>query len=136
MFLQNGLMLIQDGLGARIMNSQLKSPWFKSRCRQHLLPWRRSSVFVSFQKKTSTCLHHTHTHYTHFRGNRVVDHLGLCDIQIISLLKIIHINRDGFGKMHCKKLIIFVGSSPSQGDIFFLKSDLNWAFSYILIIRN
>ena len=22
-------------------------------------------------------------------------------------------------KMHCKKLIIFVGSSPSQGDIFF-----------------
>ena len=35
------------------------------------------------------------------------------------------------------ELIIFVGSSPSQGrpgqgDIFFLKSDIKWAFSYIL----
>ena len=35
------------------------------------------------------------------------------------LLKTIRLMRDGFGKMHCKKLIIFVGSSPSQGDIFF-----------------
>ena len=34
--------------------------------------------------------------------------------------------------MHCTKLIIFVDSSPIQGDIFFLKSDIKWAFSYIL----
>ena len=27
----------------------------------------------------------------------------------------------------------FVGSSPRQGNIFFLKFDLQWAFSYILI---
>ena len=27
----------------------------------------------------------------------------------------------------------FVGSSPSRGDIFFLKSNIKWAFSYILI---
>ena len=26
------------------------------------------------------------------------------------------------------KFIIFVGSSPTQGDIFFLKSDTKWAF--------
>ena len=35
--------------------------------------------------------------------------------------------------MHGTKVIIFVGSSPSQGDIFFLKSDTKWAFLYILI---
>jgi hypothetical protein len=34
------------------------------------------------------------------------------------------------------ELIIFVSSSPSQGDIFFLKSDIKWAFSYILDSRN
>ena len=34
--------------------------------------------------------------------------------------------------MRGMKLIIFVGSSPSQGDIFFLKSDIKWAFSCIL----
>ena len=49
-----------------------------------------------------------------------------------TVVKIIRIMRDGFGKMHCKKLIIFVGSSPSQGDIFFLKSDTKWALLYIL----
>ena len=31
--------------------------------------------------------------------------------------------------------IIFVGSSPHQGDIFFLKSDIKWAFSYTLEIQ-
>ena len=30
--------------------------------------------------------------------------------------------------MHGSKVITFVGSSLSQGDIFFLKSDLNWPF--------
>ena len=30
------------------------------------------------------------------------------------------------------ELVIFVSSSPSQGDVFFLKSDIKWAFSYIL----
>ena len=35
--------------------------------------------------------------------------------------------------MRGTKVIIFVGSSPSQGDIFFLKSDIKWAFLYTLI---
>ena len=44
-----------------------------------------------------------------------------------SLLKIIRLMRDGKNNaLH--EFIIFVGSSPSQGDIFFLKSDIKWAF--------
>jgi hypothetical protein len=35
-----------------------------------------------------------------------------------------------------QKLIIFVGSSPSQGDILFLKSHIKWAFLYILNLYN
>ena len=32
-----------------------------------------------------------------------------------------------------RSCLIFVGSSPTWGDIFLLKSDVKWAFSYILI---
>ena len=46
-------------------------------------------------------------------------------------VKAIRFMRDGKNNaLH--ELIIFVGSSPSQGDIFFLKSDIKWAFSYIV----
>ena len=52
-------------------------------------------------------------------------HRGTCKIKIIRLMQ------DGKNNaLH--EFIIFVGSSPSQGDIFFLKSDIKWAFSYIL----
>ena len=47
------------------------------------------------------------------------------------LLKIIHPMRDGKNNA-MQGFIIFVGSSPRQGDIFVLKSDIKWAFSYIL----
>ena len=46
-------------------------------------------------------------------------------------LKAICLMRDGKNNaLH--ELIIFVGSSLSQGDFFFLKSGIKWAFSYIL----
>ena len=35
-----------------------------------------------------------------------------------------------------QEFIIFVGSSPSQGDILFLKSHIKWAFLYILNLYN
>ena len=33
----------------------------------------------------------------------------------------------------CSKVINFVGWSPSQGNIFFLKSDIKWAFLLIIL---
>ena len=36
--------------------------------------------------------------------------------------------RDGSGKVACLESNHFVGSSPTRGDFFFLKSDLNWPF--------
>ena len=44
------------------------------------------------------------------------------------LLKIIHLMRDGSGKVACLESNHFVGSSPTGGDIFFLKYDLNWPY--------
>ena len=44
------------------------------------------------------------------------------------VLKIIHLMRDGSGKVACLESNHFVGSSPTGGDIFFLKSDLNWPY--------
>ena len=44
------------------------------------------------------------------------------------LLKIIHLMRDGSGKVACLESNHFVGSSLTGGDIFFLKSDLNWPY--------
>ena len=36
--------------------------------------------------------------------------------------------RDGSGKVAWLESNHFVGSSPTGGDIFFLKSDLNWPY--------
>ena len=44
------------------------------------------------------------------------------------MIKIIHLMRDGSGKVAQLESNHFVGSSPTIGDIFFLKSDLNWPF--------
>ena len=44
------------------------------------------------------------------------------------MIKIIHPMRDGSGKVACLKSNHFVGSSPTGGGIFFLKSDLNWPY--------
>ena len=46
----------------------------------------------------------------------------------IKMLKIIHLMRDGSGKVAWLESNHFVGSSPTGGDIFFLKSDLNWPY--------
>ena len=35
---------------------------------------------------------------------------------------------EGSGKVACLESNHFVGSSPTGGDIFFLKSDLNWPY--------
>ena len=43
-------------------------------------------------------------------------------------IKIIHLIVEGSGKVALLESNHFVGSSPTRGDIFFLKSDLNWPF--------
>ena len=46
----------------------------------------------------------------------------------LGFLKIIHLMRDGSGKVAWLESNHFVGSSPTGGDFFFLKSDLNWPY--------
>ena len=44
------------------------------------------------------------------------------------VLKIIHLMRDGSGKVAWLESNHLVGSSPTGGDFFFLKSDLKWPY--------